>query len=67
MASPDYYREQARLLMRWGASARNPATAEKLADRAQDLLDLAHREETGTEAVFIDWAEVRKRSTHTSR
>lgn len=67
MASPDYYREQARLLMRWRASARNPAIVEKLADRAQDLLDLAHRKETGTEAVFIDWVEVRRGQARTSR
>jgi hypothetical protein len=62
MASSDYYREQARLLMRWGSLARNPAVVEKLTDRAQDLLDLAHREETGTDGVFIDWANIRKRS-----
>jgi hypothetical protein len=61
MASPDYYREQARLLMRWGALARNPAVAEKLTDRAQDLLDLANRKERGSEAMLVNWAE-RERS-----
>jgi hypothetical protein len=61
MADPDYYREQARLLMRWGASARDPAVVEKLTDRAQDLLDLAYRQETGTDAVLVDWTNIRKR------
>jgi hypothetical protein len=62
MASPDYYREQARLLMRWGALARDPAVVEKLTDRAQDLLDMAHRQETGSGALLVNWVEVRKRS-----
>jgi len=62
MASPDYYREQARLLMKWGSLARNPSVVEKLMDRAQDLLDLAHREESGTDAVLVNWADLRKRS-----
>jgi hypothetical protein len=48
--------------MRWGALARDPAVVEKLTNRAQDLLDMAHREETGSDALLVNWAEVQKKS-----
>ena len=46
MPDGDYYREQARILMRWADAATNPRIAQQLSYRAHELLQLADNTET---------------------
>jgi hypothetical protein len=48
MPTGDYYREQARLLMRWAASATDREIAQRLSYRAHDMLQLANETATAT-------------------
>lgn len=56
MPTASYYREQARLLMRWGQLARDSAVAEQLTNRAQQMLEMAEqRDEQCNERLPLDW------------
>jgi len=50
MPSADYYREQARLLLRWAKDSRDAVTAQRLTDRAKDMIRFAERAETRSDA-----------------
>ena len=41
MPTREYYREQARLLIRWATMATDPGVAERLSYRAHNMLQLA--------------------------
>jgi hypothetical protein len=62
MPSANYYREQASLLQRWGSSARDPATAEQLKKRAQEMLELADQRDDG-QPMTVDWSRLRRQLT----
>jgi hypothetical protein len=51
MPKPDYYREQARLLMRWAAAALDGDVARRLTHRAHELMQLADRGEIDRELL----------------
>lgn len=48
MPNADYYQEQARLLLRWAATASDPAIAQRLLYRAHEMLALADRAAAAT-------------------
>jgi hypothetical protein len=43
MPSASYYREQARLLLRWANKSQDESAAQRLTRRARDMLDLAEQ------------------------
>jgi hypothetical protein len=69
MPNANYYREQARLLLRWAIAASQPEVAERLSKRAQDMLALADRADTNIDAhaKALDIFDAPQKSTSRER
>jgi hypothetical protein len=66
MPNPNYYREQARLLLYWAIAASNPQTAERLTKRAQQMLEMARRADSVVE-TRVDALDIFNASQMTPR
>ena len=70
MPNANYYREQAQILMKWAVSVTRPDLAERLTNRAQEMLRLAEQADSRADAqggVFDIFNAAQMKSTARER